>query len=814
MTTLWQDLRYGSRMLLAKPTFTLIAVFTLALGIGANTAIFSVVYAVLLRPLPYKNPEQLTLLWTRLEKIGLEQNWISEPEVLDFREQSQLFESFGVVSGSTFILTGTGEPEQLTGAQVSSNFFSVLGTKVKAGRDFEPDDEKPGATQVAIISHRFWQKHFGGEQSVIGSTINLSGKPTPVVGVLPPNFALMLPPEGLVQPDVDVWIPYAEDYAKQDRQSHGLTVIGRMKPGVTVAQAQDEMNAIAARLYPIYYTDTGFEVKVVSLHGDLVKKMRPALLVLLGAVGCVLLIACANVASLLLGRAVTRDRELAIRAALGASRIRLLRQLLTESVLLSLLGGAAGLGLAVWGIDALLSLSPADLPRIDEVRIDWRMLLFTFSVAAITGILFGLVPALKASSINLTQSLKEGSRSVAGNASQRLRSLIVAAEIAISLVLLIGAGLLMRSFVGLTRVDPGFDAHNVLTVKMTVPRSKYKNGAAIASFYQQIMEKLNALPGVESAAGISHLPLSGDYWGGTLTFEGVTANAERGNLASFEVDQRVITPDYFTTMKTSLLEGRFFTSQDVRGKQRVAIVDETLPRRLWPDSSPIGKRFTFGRFPEKPQDWVEIVGVVRHIRHHKLDANVREEIYYPHALVPFSQMSLAIRTSSEPLSMAGAVRETVQSLDHDQPIYRIRTMDELMSQALAPARFTLLLLLIFAGVAGALAVVGIYGVMSNAVTQRTHEIGVRMALGAQVSDVLSLIVGQGIRLVSVGIGTGLVAAFLMTRLLGTLLYNVSATDSTTFVLVSVVLAGVALVACFVPARRAARVDPMNALRYE
>ena len=814
MQTVLQDLRYGARMLIKKPGFTLIAIFTLALGIGANTAIFSVVYAVLLRPLPYQEPERLTLLWTRLDKIGLEQNWVSEPEVLDFREQSELFESFGVVFGTAFILTGSGEPEQLSGAQISSNFFSVLGTRIAAGRDFEPNEEKPGAARVAIISYSFWQRNFGGEQSVIGSTINLSGNPVTVVGVLPANFTLMVPPEALVPASVDVWIPYAADYAKQERDSHGLTVIGRMKRGVTLPQAQGEMNAIAARLYPIHYTHTGFEVKIVSLHGDIVKKMRPALLVLLASVGFVLLIACANVANLLLARAAVREREMAVRAAMGASRVRLLRQLLTESILLSLLGGAVGLALAVWGVEALLALSPADLPRIDEVSIDTRVLAFTFSIAAFTGILFGLVPAFKASRTNLTISLKEGGRGVAGSATHRLRSLIVVAEIALSLTLLIGAGLLMRSFFRLTRVDPGFDANNVVTMKMMVPRSKYKDGPAVVSFYQQLLEKINALPGVDSSAAISQLPLSGDYWSGTLTFEGVAANAEQGNLASFEVDQRAITPGYFNTMRTPLLEGRFFTSQDVRGKANVAIVDETLARRLWPDASPIGRRFTFGRFPEKPEHWFEIVGVVRHIRHHKLDANVREQVYYPHALVPSTQMTLAIRAASNPLGIVGAVRETVRSLDRDQPIYRIRTMDELVGGALAPARFTMLLLLIFAGVAASLALVGIYGVMSHAVTQRTHEIGVRMALGAQVSDVLKMVVSQGFKLVLFGIGAGLLAAFLLTRLIENLLYNVSVTDSSTFIVISVILAGVALAACFVPARRAAKVDPMVALRYE
>jgi len=813
MNNLLRDLRYGARMLMKKPGFTLIAVITLALGIGANTAIFSVVYAVLLRPLPYPESDRLVLLWTRLEKIGLEQNWVSEPEVLDFREQSQLFESFGVVSGTSFILTGA-EPEQVNGAEVSTNFFSVLRTKIAAGRDFSPEEERPGAPVVAILSHSFWQNHFGGQQSVLGSTINLSGKPATVVGVLPAGFALMVPQEALVPGNVDVWVPYAEDYAKKDRDSHGLTLIARMKKGVTLAQAQEEMNGIAGRLYEQYYKHTGFEVKVVSLQGDLVKKMRPALLVLLAAVGFVLLIACANVANLLLGRATSREKELAIRAAMGAGRVRLVRQLLTESVLLALLGGIAGVMLAVWGVQALLALSPADLPRLDQVSIDARVLVFTFAVAALTGILFGLAPAVKASRINLTQTLKEGSRSVAGGGSHRLRRLIVVVEIALSLVLLVGAGLLMRSFFRLMRVDPGFDPHNVLTMKVQVPRSKYKDGPAVANFYQQLLEKIRALPGVESAAAISHLPLSGDYWGGTLTFEGVTANAERGTQASFEVDQRIITPDYFTTMRTPLIEGRSFTTQDVRGRPAVAIIDETLAARLWPNASPIGRRFTFGRFPEKPEIWVEIVGVVRHIRHHRLDANVREEVYYPHALRSFTGMTLAIRTAIDPSSLVGAVREAVGSLDRDQPVYRIRTMDELMAAALAPARFTLLLLSIFAGVAATLAVVGIYGVMSHAVIERTHEIGVRIALGAQANDVLKLVVGQGLVLTLAGVGIGIVVALVMTRLIAGLLYGTSATDAMTFAIVPLLLTGVALGASFVPARRALKVDPIVALRYE
>src|SRR5262249_20697744 len=542
ITDLWQDLRYGARMLLKKVGFTLIAVITLGLGIGANTAIFSVVNTVLLNPLPYAEPERLTLIWTKLEKIGLAQNWVSEPEILDFREQSKLFESFGVINGigKSFTLTGAGEPEQLNGAQVSTNLFSLLGVKMKIGRDFDPEEEKPGATRVAILSHRFWQRRFGGEQAVIGRTIYLNGAATTVVGVLPAHFALLLPVEAQIPKDLDIWAPYAVDYAKQSRYDHGMTVIGRLKHGVTVAQAQAEMDAIAARLDRIYYQNIGFAVKVVSMHGDIVKRTRPALLALMGAVGFVLLIACANVANLLLARAAAREKEMAIRAALGAGRRRVLRQLLTESVLLSLPGGSCGLLLAVWGMDVLPRLIPPDLPRVEEININGWVLLFTLSLTVLTGMLFGLAPALQSAKANLTDSLKEGGRSVIGGARHRLRNAIVVGEVALSLVLLIGAGLVMRSFWRLMKVDPGFDSRHILAMDLSLPESKYADDPVTEAFYRQLLEKVQALPGVEAAAAISQLPLSQTYSSGTMTFEGVTANAERGALASFEVDQRAI----------------------------------------------------------------------------------------------------------------------------------------------------------------------------------------------------------------------------------------------------------------------------------
>jgi len=810
----WRDLRYCARMWWKMPGFTLVAVFTLALGIGANTAIFSVINAVLLRPLPYAEPERLTLIWTKLAKIGLEQNWVSEPEVLDFRQQSKLFESFGVISGDSFSLIGGGEPEQLNGAQISTNLFSLLGVKMRIGRDFDPDEEKPGATRVAVLSHRLWQRRFGGEQAVIGRTIYLNGNPTIVVGVLPAYFALLLPAEAHVPADLDVWTPYAVDYAKQVRYNHGMTVIGRLMHGVTIAQAQAEMDGIGARLDALYYANLGFAVKVVSMHGDIVKRTRPALLMLLGAVGFVLLIACANLANLLLARGAAREKEIAIRAALGAGRLRVVRQLLTESILLALPGGLCGLLLALWGVDMLLRISPPDLPRVEEVSINGWVLLFTLFLTVLTGMLFGLVPAIQSSNTHLTNSLKEGGRSVAGGARHRLRNAIVVGEVALSLVLLIGAGLVMRSFWHLLKVDPGFDPRRVLAMDLSLPGSKYPDGPPTENFYRQLVEKVQALPGVESAAAVSHLPLSQTYSSGTMTFEGVSANAERGNLASFEVDQRVITPDYFRVMMTPLLSGRFFTPQDGPGRPPVVIIDETLARRLWPKVSPLGKRLTYSYFPQQPEIWLEIVGVVKHIRHHRLDADVREQVYFSQAQRQSRSMTLTIRTVSDPLNLVAAVRQAVRSLDPDQPVYQIRTMEGLVANALAPARFTLLLLTIFAGVAALLAMVGIYSVLAYLVTQRTHEFGIRMALGAQARDMLNLVIRQGMTLALAGVALGLIASFGLQHVIKGLLFGVSATDPVTFVVISALLVAAALMACYLPARRATKVDPIVALKCE
>ncbi|MFN7943774.1 MAG: ABC transporter permease [Blastocatellia bacterium] len=801
MQTLWQDLRYGARMLFKQPGFTLVAVITLSLGIGANTAIFSVVNAVLLRPLPYPESGQLTWVWMDNRGEGIHEDIASWPNFEDWRAQNQTFQAMAGVLDRRFNLTGAGEPEEVYGANVSPNFFELMRVSPARGRGFQADEEQEGRDQVVVIGYGLWQRRFGGEANIVGQTLSLNGQPHTIIGVMPPGFQF---------PDkTEIWKPLAPD--AQTRTSRGafwLPVIGRLKPGVTRAQAQADMTAIAQRLEQQYpNTNTGFGVNVVLMHEQLVGKLRTALWVLLGAVGCVLLIACANVANLLLARAATRQKEVAIRAALGASRWRVVRQLLTESLVLATVGGVLGLWLARWGLDALVALAPSDLPRVESISVDRRVLFFTLGLSLLTGLVFGLAPALQASKLNLGEVLKEGGRG--GSSGQRTRSALVVAEIALALVLLVGAGLLLKSSWRLQQVNPGFNPERVLKVRLSLPSSKYPEGTNVAAFYQQLLERLNALPGVQAAGATSSVLLYKIHNSAGILIEG--RPAPNGPRPELPLDS--VSPNYFQVMGMQIVQGRNFNEQDKRDGLPVAIVNETMARRFWPDEDPIGKRFTFGN--AGPQaNWLTVVGVVRDSRRQGLDAPIRMESFLPHAQRPLRAMEVVLRTTDDPLVMARTVRTAVWSLDGNLPVSEIETVEQMLGARIAPRRFNLLLLGLFALVAVLLAAVGIYGVMAYAVTQRTREIGIRVALGAQTRDVLRLVVRQGMSLTGIGIGIGLVTAMWATRLMTGLLFGVRATDPVTFVAIALLLAFVALVACWIPARRATKVDPLVALRCE
>jgi putative ABC transport system permease protein len=815
MAALAQDLRHALRSLARTPAFTAIAVVTLALGIGGTTAIFSVVHAVLLEPLPYKDPDRLALVWTSSEKIGLSQNWVSEPEVLDLRQNATKLSGLGVLSGRSANLTGTEDPEQIDVGQVSAGFFDLLGVPAWRGRSFAPGEDAPGAGKLALLSHGFWQRRFGADEGVIGKTVELDGEAYTVLGILPPGFRLYLPPEAHGPTQAEMYVPYAVDYSKEDRLSHGLTVFARLAPGATLEQAQAELDALAARLRPQYYEATGFDFHVVSLHRDVVEHVRPALWTLLGAVLFVLLIACANVANLLLARGVRRRRELTIRAALGAGRLRLVRQLLTESLVLAVAGGGLGVLLSMWGVNGLLALGPADLPRLEAVGIDPSVLGFTLCLSLLTGVVFGLIPTLQASKPDLNETLKEGGAK--GAAADRrggwARDLVVVGEVALSLGLLVGAGLLLRSFVLLQHVEPGFRPQSLLTFEMTLPRSRYSKPEQVAAFYQDLLGRLRGLPGVVSAGAMMGLPLTDFYWSGTFTFDGVPATSGPGPLESFEVSQRIVTAGLFETLGATLVSGRSFTPEDKEGAPEVVIVDETLARRVWPGQDPIGKRLGEGGNSDKPH-WFEVVGVVRPIHQDSLSAAGREQAYFPHAQRRARFMTVVIRAAGDPLDLAPAVRARVRAMDRDQPIHGMRTMDQVVAGSLAQMRFTLMLAAMFAALAVVLATIGIYGVVAYSVKQRNHEIAVRMALGAQARDVLGLVLRHGARLAGAGIAFGVAGALVLSRLISSQLFGVSPTDPLTFAVVSLGLAGAALAACALPARRASKIDPMEALRYE
>ena len=807
LADLLQDLRYAARILWKNPGFTAVAVIALALGIGANTAIFSVVNTVLLRPLPYKTPEQLVMVWEDASKHGYPQDTPAAANFVDWRDQNSVFTGMAAIADMNFNLTGAGDPERLKGREVSANLFPLLGVDPQLGRVFDAAEDQPGAQRVALLSHRLWQRRFGGDQNIIGKVLTLNNEGYTVVGVMPARFQF---PAN----DDELWVPIAfTPQEAANRNRHYLQVVARMKPGVTLEQAQSEMTTIGARLeqqYPQSNADLG--VAVTSLHEYLVGDIKPALLVLLGAVGLVLLIACANVANLLLARAAIRQKEIALRVALGARRWRLLRQFLTESVLLSALGGVAGLVIAYAGLLLLRAFIPQNISQAREISLDLKVLGFTLGVSLLTGLIFGLAPAIQAMRFNQSETLKEGGRdSVTGRSGKRLRGLLVTAEVAVSLVLLIGAGLLINSFLRLRNIDPGFDAGNLLTMKIELPEPKYAEFEKRTAFYSDLVQRVQALAGVRSAAVTTNLPL---YRQGNSISVRIEGRPDPPPGQELIVVTRVISPGYFDTMSIPLLAGRQLSDQDTENTPNAIVISETMAHRFWPGEDAVGKRISAGRV-RTDADWIQVVGVVKDVRQFELNAAPRPQMYLSYRQGGFfAPEDLVVRTDVEPASLAATVRKTVWEIDKDQPVSDIRTMDEILAESIARQRFSMLLLGVFAGVALLLAAVGIYGVMSYSVAQQTHEIGIRMALGATTGAVLKMAVGYGLKLVVAGVVIGLIAAFALTRLMSTLLFGVTPTDPATFAIISLLLVVVAGVASYVPARRATKVDPLIALRYE
>jgi len=809
---LWQDLRFGARILRKQPGFTLIAALTLALGIGANTTIFSVVNAVWLRPLPYPEADRLALVMHRNTKLGGTSE-LTPASYFDLRQQSKSFEQFAVYVSRDFNLTGEGEPERLRGQVVSAAFFPLLKVPLLAGRVFTEADDRAGAPRVVMLSHELWRRRFGAETNIIGQTLRLDDQSYTVVGVAPPGF-------NFPDKETELWAPIAfnADAANQ-RDSFYLSGIARLSPGATVEQAQSELDVIARNLESAFpQSNTNIVFVVTPLQESLVSGFKQALFVLLGAVAFVLLIACVNVANLLLARAAAREKELAVRAALGAGRRRLARQLLTESALLSLAGGAMGLLLAVWGVKALKLISPdgpETIPRLGEVSLDWRVLGFTLGVSCLTGVIFGLAPALQVSKPDLQHTLKEGGRGFVGARGQRLRGLLVIAEVALSLALLVGAGLLIRSFIRLQKVDLGFNPERLLTLRVEMSENKARDLTSISKFYQQVIDRVQALPGVEAVGVANAAPIVTPGIRMPFVIEG-KPDPPLGQPQV--VNNRVVSPDYFRALDIPLLKGRLLSAQDNTQAPLVVVINQAVARRYWGDEDPVGKRLKFGLRASDPCcPWLTVAGVVGSVRQVGLDSDPYPEFYRP-----FTQehpswarpRALFIRATGDPLSLVAAVKSQIWAVDKDQTIWAVRAMDEIVSSSLAPRRFNLLLLGVFASLALVLASVGIYSVISYAVSQRTREIGVRMALGAHAGDIIKMIIGQGLALTLVGVATGLLASLALTRWMESLLFGVSATDPLTFAGVALLLTLVALLACWIPARRATRVDPLVALRSE
>jgi len=820
MRILWQDMRYGARTLVKHPGFTAVVVLALALGIGANTAIFSVVNAVLLRPLPYKNAERLVSLYSQntsnAEANLTDRPPLSYPDFRDYKEQAQTLQYVAAYRQiGTSLVSGGDEPARVLGADVSAELFPMLGVEPLIGRVFTPEEDKAGAPPLIVLGYGLWQRRFGGDKTIIGREIKLSARSVTVIGVMPPGFKFPVQAE-----EMDFFDPFTAVTARasvaslESRDSRFNTIVASLKPGVTLQQAQAEIDTIARQLAQQYpATNTGWHARLISLHEDVVGDIRPALFVLLGAVLFVLLITCANVANLLLARASARHKEMAIRTALGASRSRILRQLLTESLLLALMGGVLGLLLALWGVDVLVAASPASLPRATEISVDNRVLAFTLIVSAFTGIIFGLFPALASSKLDLNESLKEGGRSsMEGARRNRVRSLLVVSEIALSLVLLIGAGLLIKSFLRLLDTDPGYTTARVLSVTLPLSRAKYPQPEQQIAYVQELINRTRALPGIEAIGATNLLPLGLRDTFNTFNIEGRPPAPPESRTAARNYS---ITPDYFRVMNIPVRRGRAFTERDVQNAPPVIVINEAFARRFFPNEEARGKRIILEDEKGEPLPPREIVGIVGNVRHESLDEKEQPEYYVPFFQTPDRQMDLVVRSAaSNPAALAFAVRGAIKSIDKDQLIWEAKTMDERVAESVAPRRFQMLLLGLFAALALLLASIGIYGVMNFTVTQRTHEIGIRMALGAQARDVLRLVIGQGMRLALIGVSAGLISAVAVTRLMASLLYGVSAVDPAVFVGVSLLLTAVTLLACYIPARRAMKVDPMIALRHE
>jgi len=818
--TLWQDLVFGARMLRKNPAFTALAIVTLALGIGANTAIFSVVNGVLLRSMPYRDPSRLAIIWNDYGSQGQSLPAVSPPDFKDYRERVRLME-FAAGSGTpggTLVLDDPGgggnRPQQFDMATVTPNFFPLLGVETALGRNFTAEEGALNGPHVVIIGNRLWQNTFHSDPGMVGRSIQLNGNPYTVVGILPPQFRLLLPAEAFQLRDSDLWIPQQINYAAFPRNLTFLSVFGRLKPGASMSQAQAEMDGIAEQLRNEneVHKESGLRIRVVPMQFDVVKNVQPTLITLLAGVGFVLLIACGNVANLLLARATRREREMAVRSALGASRGRLVRQIMSESVLLAILGSLGGLLVAELGLSLLIQLHPAGLPRLDDIRIDGSVLAFTLGACVLTALLFGWIPAIQALRLNLSDTLKDAARGSSDGRGQSARRVLVVSEFALSLVLLIGAGLLIRSFIALQRVQPGYNPQNILSFSVTIPGNRYPKNEDISRFVHELELKMGALPGVQSVGSIFQLPFTGS--GAQMPY---AYNAETSQQwESLSADWRPITPGFFPTVGARFLEGRNFNDADDANHPLVVIVDETLARRAWPGESAIGKKLEVESLSRKdtPRMFAIVVGVVAHLRIHDLTRNVREQIYIPHAQEPFGRVGVVLKTPGDPSGVAKQVEQQVRMLDPGIAIWRLKPLESYIDDAQAPMRFNLILIAIFGAIALTLASVGLYSVMAYSVTQRAHELGIRIAVGASPRDILRLILGHGVRLTLIGAAVGLLVSLLVTRALANLLFGVSATDPLTFIAVPIVLALVAMLACYLPARRAMRVDPIIALRYE